>query len=197
MYEFIKGTVVATGADHLIIDNNGIGYRIFSSVNTVSKFRAGDTGIVIHTYLHVREDIMMLYGFADNEELSLFKMLISISGIGPKAGLAILSTFTPHAVALAIAGNDPKELSKAKGIGKKTAERIILELKDKFKALEKEAAAASPAADKDKGLHDDAKTALMVLGYSASDSRKAVDACIDEKMTLEELIRKCLNYMNG
>ena len=196
MYEYIKGGVTVTGADYIVIENNGIGYKIYTSVNSMAKLQANDRDVLMHTYLHVREDIMVLYGFTEKEELALFNMLIGISGIGPKAGLAILSTFTPRAVALAIAGNNPKELSKAKGIGKKTAERIILELKDKFKALEKEAVRGEEADPRDNVVGEEAKTALMVLGYSPREARKAVDGCMEENITLEVLIRSCLKYLN-
>lgn len=197
MYEYIKGTVVSTGIDYIVIDNNGIGYKIYTSVNTMAKIDINDNNVVIHTYLHVREDIMVLYGFADNEELSLFNMLIGISGIGPKAGLSILSTFTPRAVALAIAGNNPKELSRAKGVGKKTAERIILELKDKFKALAKDVLPGDNTSLEISTIAEEGKTALMVLGYSPNEARKAVEDCLEENMTLEELIRGCLKDLNG
>ncbi len=197
MYEYIKGIVVATGTDYIVIENNGIGFKIFTSVNTMAKVKINDSNVMMHTYLHVREDIMVLYGFADKEELSLFNMLIGISGIGPKAGLSILSTFTPRAVAVAIAGNNPKELSKAKGIGKKTAERIILELKDKFKALQKDLLPGETTASEMDTVAEEAKTALMVLGYSTNEARKAVDVSLGENMTLEELIRECLKYLNG
>lgn len=197
MYEYIKGHVAAIGQDYIVLENNGIGYKIFTSVNTMARLSPSDRDVLIHTYLHVREDMMLLYGFADKEELSLFNMLIGISGIGPKAGLSVLSTFTPRAVALSIAGNDPKELSKAKGIGKKTAERIILELKDKFKSLEKDDLTYSRKESVKSLISDEAKTALMVLGYSTREARKAVEGCLLENMTLEELIRSCLKYLNG
>ena len=197
MYEYIKGIVAATGTDYIVIENNGIGFKIFTSVNTMAKVETNDSNVMMHTYLHVREDIMVLYGFADKEELSLFNMLIGISGIGPKAGLSILSTFTPRAVAVAIAGNNPKELSKAKGIGKKTAERIILELKDKFKALQKDLLPGEKTASEMDTVAEEAKTALMVLGYSPNEARKAVDVSLGENLTLEELIRGCLKYLNG
>ncbi|MCK5758675.1 MAG: Holliday junction branch migration protein RuvA [Clostridiales bacterium] len=197
MYEYIKGIVAATGTDYIVIENNGIGFKIFTSVNTMAKIEKNDSNVMMHTYLHVREDIMVLYGFADKEELSLFNMLIGISGIGPKAGLSILSTFTPRAVAVAIAGNNPKELSKAKGIGKKTAERIILELKDKFKALQKDLLPGETTASEMDTVAEEAKTALMVLGYSPNEARKAVDVSLGENLTLEELIRGCLKYLNG
>lgn len=197
MYEYIKGSVAAVSADYVVIENNGIGYKIFTSVNSMARLNVNDRDVKLHTYLHVREDIMVLYGFADKEELSLFNMLIGISGIGPKAGLSILSAFTPRAVALAIAGNNPKELSKAKGIGKKTAERIILELKDKFKALEKEAVSGKKADTEADTISEEAKTALMVLGYTPNEARKSVETSIEENMTLEELIRSCLKYLNS
>ena len=197
MYEYIKGIVAATGTDYIVIENNGIGFKIFTSVNTMAKVETNDSNVMMHTYLHIREDIMVLYGFADKEELSLFNMLIGISGIGPKAGLSILSTFTPRAVAVAIAGNNPKELSKAKGIGKKTAERIILELKDKFKALQKDLLPGETTASEMDTVAEEAKTALMVLGYSPNEARKAVDVSLVENITLEELIRGCLKYLNG
>lgn len=197
MYEYIKGSIAAIFSDYAVIENNGIGYRIYTSENSMSKFNTGDRDVVMYTYLHVREDIMVLYGFGEKEELSLFNMLIGISGIGPKAGLAILSAFTPRDVAIAIAGNNPKELTKAKGIGRKTAERIILELKDKFKALEKELLTGSEQLYENDSIADEAKTALMVLGYSLKEARGAVESSIEEKMTLEELIRACLKSLNG
>lgn len=196
MYEYIKGSVMALYSDYTVIENNGIGYKIYTSENSMSKFNAGDRDVIMYTYLHVREDIMVLYGFAEKEELSLFNMLIGISGIGPKAGLSILSAFTPRDVAISIAGNNPKELTKAKGIGKKTAERIILELKDKFKALEKELLTINDPVYENDSIADEAKTALMVLGYSLKEARNAVESSIEDNMTLEELIRACLKSLN-
>lgn len=197
MYEYIKGNITNTGKDFLIIENNGIGYRIFTSNNTLAMYQKNDIKVTIFTYLHVREDIFILYGFAKKEELSLFNMLISISGVGPKAALSLLSAFSPQAVALAIAGNNPDELTRAKGIGKKTAQRIILELKDKFKVLEKEAMLGIKANFMENTVIEEAKTALMVLGYNPRESGKAVDVSFEENITVEKLIRKCLNYMNS
>lgn len=197
MYEYIKGSVISLNTDYAVIENNGIGYKIYTSENSMSKFNAGDRDVIMYTYLYVREDIMVLYGFAEKEELSLFNMLIGISGIGPKAGLSILSAFTPRDVAISIAGNNPKELIKAKGIGRKTAERIILELKDKFRALEKELLTGSEPVYENDSIADEAKTALMVLGYSLKEARNAVESSMQANMTLEELIRTCLKSLNG
>jgi len=197
MYEYIKGSVISLYSDYTVIENNGIGYKIYTSENSMSKFKAGDRDVIMYTYLHVREDIMVLYGFAEKEELSLFNMLIGITGIGPKAGLSILSAFTPRDVAISIAGNNPKELTKARGIGRKTAERIILELKDKFKAIEKELLTGTEITFENDSIADEAKTALMVLGYSLKEARNTVESSIVDNMTLEELIRACLKSLNG
>lgn len=197
MYEFIKGDIVTVGQNYLIIENNGIGYKIFTSVNTLTKINKQDKSVLVFTYLHVREDIFILYGFAEKEELALFNMLIGISGIGPKAALSVLSAFIPQAVAIAIAEGNAVELTKAKGIGKKTAQRIILELKDKFKNLTKDSEFEEIYDSLDKTASEETKTALMVLGYTPRESKTAVENCYMENITLEELIRKCLNYLNG
>lgn len=196
MYEFIKGDIVTVGQNYLIIENNGIGYKIFTSVNTLTKINKQDKSVLVFTYLHVREDIFILYGFAEKEELALFNMLIGISGVGPKAALSVLSAFIPQAVAIAIAEGNAIELTKAKGIGKKTAQRIILELKDKFKNLTKDSEFEEIYDSLDKTASEETKTALMVLGYTPRESKKAVENCYMENITLEELIRKCLNYLN-
>ncbi len=197
MYEYIKGKITAVGNDYLVVDNNGIGYRIYTSDTTLAGLKPGDDKKTIYTYLHVREDILQLYGFGDREELSIFVMLIGISGIGPKAGLALLSTLTPRAIAFAIAGGDVKELSKAKGVGKKTAQRIILELKDKFREMEKNGAAVPGVTDEEGNVTaDEARTALMVLGYTRRQSQEAVNSCLGESAGLEDLIKRCLVYLN-
>jgi len=137
MYEYIKGEIVSKKHDYVVVDNAGIGYKIFTSINTMSRLQTNEQAL-LHTYLHVREDIMVLYGFYSEEELFLFNMLISISGIGPKAALSILSVLSYQEVATAVVCEDAASLSKAPGIGKKTAMRIILELKDKLKGLDVE-----------------------------------------------------------
>ncbi len=196
MYDFIKGTVTSTAREYAVIENNGIGYKIFTSANTLSRIITGDKDTTLFTHLHVREDAMMLYGFSDREELSIFEMLIGISGIGPKVALGVLSTFSPQAVAISIASDNPAELSKAKGIGKKTAMRIILELKDKFKALEKEEMIME-SDEGSNGVVEETKTALMVLGFKAGEALKAAGENYEEGLTVEGLIIKCLRKMNG
>lgn len=197
MYEYIKGKIKTVGNDYLVVDNSGIGYRIYTSDTTLIGLEAGDEEKTIYTYLHVREDIMQLYGFNDKEQLSIFIMLINISGIGPKVGLSLLSTLTPRAIAFAIVEENVKELSKAKGVGKKTAQRIILELKDKFRELEKKGIKVSGQMDEEQNVQaDEAKTALMVLGYTRRQSQEAVNNCLAKSENLEDLIKKCLLYLN-
>lgn len=196
MYDFIKGTVVSIAKEYIVLENNGIGYRINTSANTMSKIISGDANVKIYTHLHVREDAMLLYGFADCEELSIFEMLIGISGIGPKVALGVLSTFTPQAVAISIASDNSAELSKAKGIGRKTAMRIILELKDKFKALEKEEMLNETEHNTNE-ITEEAKTALMVLGFKAAEASKTSNENYEDGMTVESLIMKCLKKMSS
>ncbi|MBN1623260.1 MAG: Holliday junction branch migration protein RuvA [Clostridia bacterium] len=196
MYDFIKGTVVSTAKEYMVLENSGIGYRINTSANTMSKIISGDANVKIYTHLHVREDAMMLYGFTDCEELSIFEMLIGISGIGPKVALGVLSTFTPQAVAIAIASDNSAELSKAKGIGRKTAMRIILELKDKFKAIEKEEM-LSESEQGTNQITEETKTALMVLGFKAADASLTANENYEDGMTVEGLIMKCLKKMSS
>jgi Holliday junction DNA helicase RuvA len=197
MFEFLKGSIAAVGSDFIVLENNGVGYRIYTSDTALGHLKPGEDETTIYTYMHVREDILQLYGFCDKEELSIFRMLINISGVGPKAGLALLSTLTPRTIAFSIAGGDVGELSKAKGIGKKTAQRIILELKDKFKEMEK-SGVVIPSAGRnvDNSMADEAKTALMVLGYTGRQSQEAVNGCIGDSEGLEDLIKSCLVYLN-
>lgn len=197
MYDYIKGTITATADEYIVIENNGIGYRIFTSGNTISRVIKGEKDATVFTYLNVREDMMKLYGFTDREELSIFRMLIGISGIGPKAALSVLSTFTPRGVAIAIASENSKELSRARGIGKKTAQRIILELKDKFKALDKVTLKGKVTSDTSNEITDEARTALMVLGFRATDASELIKKNYKEGITVEGLIMKCLKKLNG
>jgi len=195
MYDYIKGKATAVAKDYMVLENSGIGYRIYTSGNTLSGVIGRGEELEVYTYLHVREDAMILYGFGEREELSLFEMLIGISGIGPKVALGVLSTFTPRSAAIAIASENAVELSRAKGIGKKTAQRIILELKDKFKALEKEEMISG-----DESLTNDiieeAKTALMVLGFKAGNAARTASERYSEGMSVEELIMACLKKIN-
>jgi len=190
MYEYIKGNLKAKKHDYVVVENNGIGYKIYTSLNTIMKVKT-DEDILLYTYLHVREDAMMLYGFSQEEELFLFNMLISISGIGPKAALSILSVLSYQDVATAVVSEDVGLLSKAPGIGKKTAMRIILELKDKLKGIDiDDTQPKGQIEHSDK--YSEAVNALLVLGYNSKYARQALDAVYDEKDSLQDIIKNAL-----
>ncbi len=178
-----------------VIDCGGVGYKVTATGNAISFLSAKGEGerVRIFTYMAVREDAVELYGFKTKEELATFKMLISVSGVGPKAGIAILTALSPEEMALAVSTGDVKALSAAQGIGKRTAERIILELKDKIakgmpEAPLAEAASAPTAA---KGNLADARDALLVLGYTRGEVEAALRG-IDKSLPTEDIIRTCL-----
>ena len=132
MYAYIKGELAEINTDHIVIEAGGIGYQVFISLQTFDYLPSVGENLKIYTYLYLREDAMILYGFLTKDDLELFKLLISVSGIGPKGGLAILSTLEADDLRFAILSGDAKAISKAPGVGGKTAQRVILELKDKL-----------------------------------------------------------------
>ena len=193
MYAYIKGELAEINTDHIVVEAGGIGYQVFISLQTFD--------LKIYTYLYLREDAMILYGFLTKDDLELFKLLISVSGIGPKGGLAILSTLEADDLRFAILSGDAKAISKAPGVGGKTAQRVILELKDKlsledaFEAktehVQKNAAAAGGS------VKNDAVMALTALGYSSTESLKAVSAVeITEDMDVEEVLKAALKHLS-
>jgi Holliday junction DNA helicase RuvA len=193
MIALINGTVEYIDENSAVVDTGGVGYRAYMSPANLARINAGQS-VKIHTFLRVAEGIMDLYGFLTREELSMFKMIISVSGAGPKAGLAVLSVMTPAQVALAVVTDDYKSITKAQGVGPKLAQKIVLELKDKLKNNDLIAGATSgdgfdftvaPAAS------NDAVEALMVLGYSQSEAMRAV-ASAGEGLSTEEAIKKAL-----
>lgn len=188
MFNYIKGEVAHTEPNLVVIDAGGIGFGINTSYSSASSVKKGDKA-QFYTYMHIREDIMDLYGFSSPEELNCFKMLIGISGVGPKAALAILSAVTPSKLALCIISGDEKALTAAPGIGKKIAQRIILELKDKMaKAQIAASDAGYSAVIGDVGTGGEAMAALAVLGYSRAEAAEALRGA-DETLPVEELVR--------
>jgi len=188
MFEYIKGTVVSKTETYAVVEVSGVAFKIFSSGRSLRD--AGETA-VFYTYLHVREDIFDLYGFTTVEERSTFGMLISVSGVGPRMALNILSVAEAESLALAIVTSDVKALTAAQGVGPKLAQRIILELKDKIKAgdlVKNSAIEVLPRT----GVESEAVEALVVLGYPASMAVKAVKAA-GEGLTLEDTIKKALS----
>lgn len=201
MYAYIKGELAEINTDHIVVEAGGIGYQVFISLQTFDYLPSVGENLKIYTYLYLREDAMILYGFLTKDDLELFKLLISVSGIGPKGGLAILSTLEADDLRFAILSGDAKAISKAPGVGGKTAQRVILELKDKlsledaFEAktehVQKNAAAAGGS------VKNDAVMALTALGYSSTESLKAVSAVeITEDMDVEEVLKAALKHLS-
>lgn len=197
MYAYIKGKLEYKHNEYIVIEANGIGYKIHTSLSTIEA--VGQTGgeVKIFTHLYVREDIMNLFGFKTQEELGMFELLISVSGVGPKAALALLSAVSPSKFGLAVITDDTKSLTKAQGIGNKMAQRIILELKDKIKkeqltAVEGLKDEGRAVDNKENTRVSEAISALMVLGYTPLEASRAVSAVYSEEMDLEAIIKSAL-----
>lgn len=194
MYSYIKGTVEEIALDHIVIENNDIGYKISASTNTIVSVKIGEKS-KIYTKLIVREDDMSLCGFSTKEEMKMFDLLTSVSKIGPKVGLQVLSFATPAQLGAYIVSEDIAKLSKAPGVGKKTAERIVLELKDKIDKnnidFEPTLLTQMPVAIS----QDEAVDALLALGYSSAEAKEAVDKCKKDGLNTEDIIKKSLTYI--
>ena len=194
MYSYLKGIVEEINLDHIVIDNNGIGYKINASANTITKVQLGYE-CKIYTKLIVKEDDMSLYGFCDKEELKMFELLTSISKIGPKVGIGILSFASPKQIGAYIVSEDIAKLSKAPGVGKKTAERIVLELKDKIDKNNIEFETTLLNSQPIAISQDEAVDALLALGYSLQESKDAVQKCKKDVLNTEDIIKKSLSYL--
>jgi len=194
MIGYIKGNLLKANGGTVILENNGIGFEIACSTAAYTKL-VNNNGGEVYTYLQVREDGLSLYGFDSIEEKNMFLKLITVSGVGPKMGIGILSSMNINELAIAIASSDIKALSTIKGCGKKTAERIILELREKVSSLD--LPDKGIAVSGFKNTNEDAVIALMTLGFSRNESIKAVEkAEIDGNVKIEEVISKALKYMN-
>ena len=195
MYAYIKGTLEIKTTGYVVIEtNNGIGYKINASANTIMKVKLGHE-CKIYTKLIVKEDDMSLCGFYDKEELKMFELLTSISKIGPKVGLGILSFASPRQIGAYILSEDIVKLSKAPGVGKKTAERIVLELKDKVDKNNVEFEATLLTSQPVVVSQDEALDALVALGYSLQESKEAVQKCKKDGLNTEDIIKKSLSYL--
>ena len=207
MYYYIRGELVASTLNMAVVDAGGVGYKMTVSENTYRSLpRRTDKNptVTLYTYLSVREDGIELFGFESERELSSFKMLLSVSGVGPKAAMAILSLLTPEKFALAVCTEDKKTISKANGVGPKTAARIILELRDKLMkessidedlstaVLDHSAEAAGAPA---RGKLSEAMDALMVLGYSRAEAQKALSGIDTQTLALEDVIKEALKKL--
>ncbi len=197
MFAYIKGKIVNIATDYIIIDNNGMGFKINTSSNTAAKLSLKEEAI-IYTHLSVREDDMSLFGFYSEDELSVFKLLIGISGIGPKAALAILSTLSIDELRIAVLSDDHKAIAKANGVGTKTAQRVVIELKDKFKL--EDVLTDVTRDDLSETVSNDIITetamALTSLGYSNVEALRAIKKVPDsERMSVEELLKAALKFI--
>lgn len=191
MFAYIKGSLEVKTTGYVVIDVNGVGYKIFMSETAIEKI--GEIGeiVKVHTYLRVREDDMSLYGFNTNEELRMFELLLQVSGIGAKSAITILSNITPSSFALGVITNDVAKIKALPGIGPKTAQRIILELKDKIKT--EEAISEDKSININEQVIDNEKiaeaiSALQVLGYSKKEIEKAIQK-VDNGLSVEEIIK--------
>ena len=201
MYAYLKGTIEEVTEDNLVLEVNQIGYNIKVSARTVNALQGIGSFVKIYTYTLVREDSFSLYGFLTRDDLNIFKKLITVNGIGPKGGLAILSIMSADELRFAIISGDAKAISKAPGIGAKTAERVILDLKDKVSldealAPKDEVSTVSLSGEDNNNGKNEAIEALVALGYSASDALRAVkQVSITEDSSVEEILKAALKYI--
>lgn len=194
MFAYIKGSLEMKSSGYIVIDINGLGYKIFMSQNNIDSIGELHNIIKVFTYVKVREDDISIFCFKTQEELKMFELLISVSGVGAKSALVMLSCIEPSDFAIAVISNDVKVLTKVPGIGNKSAQRIILELKDKLKEEQLE----EKLKDSSKRLKDNSEnineaiSGLMVLGYSKKDIEKAFEHLDIDNLSIEDLIKKGL-----
>ena len=203
MFHYISGELAYCSPTTAVIDVCGVGYKLTISGNTYESLaRSSAQKVKLYTYLAVREDGIELFGFASETELATFKMLLTVSGVGPKAAISILSLLTPEKFALAVCTDDKKTISKASGIGPKTAARIILELKDKLSketnldtSLANAVSAGGAVAHTSSGKLAEAQDALMVLGYSRAEAQRVLSSLDTQNMNLEQIIKESLKQL--
>ena len=198
MYAYIKGSLEEKGTNYVVIENGNIGYKVFMSNMSINEI--GDLGekVKVYTHYYVREDNISLYGFLSHEELKMFELLLSVSGIGAKSAIAMLSNITPAGFAVAIISNNVALLKKIPGIGPKTAQRIILELQDKLKAeqeLTKQEEQTEIKIVNNSENVEEAMQALQILGYNKKEIEKAFEKIANTDVSVEELIKKGLSIL--
>ena len=208
MISYIKGTLADVFTDRIVVENQGIGYEILVPGSLTGRMPLIGEEVQLYTYLYVREDALMLYGFFTRDDLHVFKLLIGVSGIGPKGALAILSVISPNELRLAVAVEDAKLIATAPGIGLKTAKKLIIELKDKLKEAETEPSASTTAASAEGGTNgggssfqefqQEAIEALAALGYGRSEAATAVRKAaksLGDTADVEMLLRQALTNL--
>ncbi len=194
MFAFIRGELITASLDEAVVEASGIGYRLHISAGTSRRLPAPGEQVCLHTHYQVREDAHQLFGFLDPEELQLFRLLLSISGVGPKLAIAVLSGLKVGEIQEAIVSNRPETLYGISGVGKKTAARIILELRDKILKIQPAAGGEFPAAGRDRQSTEDAVAALMTLGFSRPVAQKAVSGVLDASpgLSVEQVVKSSL-----
>lgn len=197
MFAYIKGSLEMKSSNYIVVDINGLGYKIFMSQSNIESIGEINDIVKVFTYVKVREDDISIYGFKTQEELRMFELLIGVSGVGAKSALVMLSCIEPSEFAIAVISNNVKLLTQVPGIGTKSAQRIILELKDKLKAEQSELDEEKLENTKLKYSKtnenvQEAISGLMVLGYSRKDIEKAFTHLIVDELSVEELIKKGL-----
>lgn len=197
MFAYLKGSLEIKTKGYIVVDVSGVGYKVFMSETAIEKLGEIGSIIKVHTYLRVREDDMSLYGFNTNEELRMFELLLSVSGIGAKSAISILSNITPSSFALAVITNDVAKIKALPGIGPKSAQRIILELKDKINKEEtsEESKTKIEKVEENNEKVQEAISALQVLGYSKKEIEKSLENIDKENLNVEDIIRKGLTNL--
>lgn len=195
MFAYIKGTIEIKSTNYVVIENGGIGYKIYMSQKSIGTIgNIGET-VKIHTHYHVREDDISLYGFTSEEELRMFEILINVSGVGVKSALTMLSDITPASFAMAVINDDVTRLVKVPGVGKKTAQRLILELKDKLKSEDISGEEIKQIDVEEKEVSNDAVNALQVLGYNKNEIEQVLRKIETTNLSVEDIIKTALKYL--
>ena len=196
MLAYIKGILEVKSTNYVVIENGGIGYKIFMSNKSIGTIGNIGDNVKVYTHYHVREDNISLFGFNSDEELRMFEILINVSGVGAKSALTMLSDITPSSFAIAVINDDITRLTKIPGIGKKTAQRLILELKDKLKKEDISGEQIELDEDeKDENINKDAITALQVLGYSKKEAETVLKKIDTQKLSIEEILKQALKIL--
>lgn len=195
MFAYIKGTLEIKGINYVVVENSAIGYKIYMSQKSIGTIGNIGESVKVYTHYHVREDDISLYGFNSEEELRMFEILINVSGVGVKSALTMLSDITPASFAMAVINDDVGRLTKVPGVGKKTAQRLILELKDKLKSEDISGEQIEETTIKEKEIDNDAITALQVLGYSKKEIEQALEKIEIKNLSVEDTIKTALKYL--
>ena len=200
MIAYIKGELVETLPGSVILDVRGIGYRIYISGRESEQLTKMGSQVKLHTYFHVKEDAMQLYGFQHKDDLEVFSLLLGVSGIGPKAALGILTAFSADDLRFAVLSEDAKTIAKAPGIGVKTAKKMILELKDKLGSIEPEEVTTSESVTGNvsfsREIQTEAVQALVTLGYGSTEALRAVtNVMTEQEESVEEILKKALKFL--